>query len=89
MDKVIIISLNLFKLEQEIMIIDQEGTHGLALVDFSHLPEVVVEACNVFSTNNIKIIGNRNYAVAISSEINEYAIQNYSNSNLNISILEA
>ena len=38
---------------------------------------------------NIKIIGNGNYAEALANEIKEYAMQNYSNTNLNISIMEA
>lgn len=89
MDKMIIIPINLFKLEQEIMIIDQEGTHAFAQVDFAHLPEVIVEACGVHNVDTIKLIGNGNYAEALSNEIKEYAIQNYSNKELNISIMEA
>ena len=89
MDKMIIIPLNLFKLEQEIMIIDQMGTHEFAQVDLAHLPEVIVEACSVYNTNVVKLIGNGNYAEALSNEIKEYAIKNYSNKELNISIMEA
>ena len=89
MDNMIIIPLNLFKLEQEIMVINQEGTHAFAQVDLAHLPEVIVEACGVYNTNAIKLIGNGNYAEALSNEIREYAIQNYSNNNLEITIMEA
>ncbi len=89
MDKMIIIPLNLFKLEQEIMIVGQDGTHAFANVDLAHLPEVVVEACNVHCTDTIKLIGNANYAEALAKEIKEYSIQNYANKILNISIMEA
>lgn len=89
MDKMIIIPLNLFKLEQEIMIINQEGTHTFAQVDLAHLPEVIVEACGVHNIDTIRLIGNGNYAGALLNEIKKYAIQNYSNKELNISIMEA
>lgn len=89
MDNMIIIPLNLFKLEQEIMIVDQEGAHDFAKVELTHLPEVVVEACGVYGTNKIRLFGNNNYAEALSNEIREYAIQNYSNMNLDIEIMEA
>lgn len=89
MDKMVIIPLNLFKLEQEIMIAGQDGTQAFAQVELAHLPEVVVEACNVHNTDQIKLIGNGNYAEALANEIKEYAMQNYSNTNLNISIMEA
>ena len=89
MDKMVIIPLNLFKLEQEIMIVDQDGTQAFAQVELADLPEVVVEACNVHNADQIKLIGNGNYAEALANEIKEYAMQNYSNTNLNISIMEA
>ena len=89
MDKMIIIPLNLFKLEQEIIIVDQTGSQAFAQVDIAHLPEVIVEACSVHNTNTIKLIGNGNYAEALSNEIRAYATHNYSNINLDITIMEA
>ena len=89
MDNIIVIPLNLFKLEQEIMIIGQDCSHEFAQVDLSHLPEVIVEACNVYNTDTIKLIGNANYAEALANEIKEYSIQNYANKTLNITIMEA
>ena len=89
MDKLIIVPLNLFNLQQSIMIIDQDGSHACANVELAHLPEVLVEATNVHHTNNIRLIGNKNYAEALANEIKEYAIQNYTNKELNIIITEA
>lgn len=89
MDKMIIIPLNLFKLEQEIMIIDQDGTQSFAQVELAHLPEVVVEACSVHNTDHIKLIGNKNYADALVNEIKAYAATNYANKDLNVEIMEA
>ena len=89
MDKMVIIPLNLFKLEQEIMIVGQDGTQAFAQVDIAELPEVIVAACKVHNTNNVRLIGNGNYAQALSNEIKEYAIQDYAECELNISILEA
>ena len=89
MDKMIIIPINLFSLDQEIIVVDQGGNHSFAKVELAHLPEVAVEACGVNFTDNIRLIGNRNYAEALANEIKEYAIQNYSNKELNISIMEA
>ena len=89
MDKIIIIPINLFSLEQEIMIVDQIGTHQFAKVELSHLPEVIVEASSVHLTDNIKLIGNKNYAEALANEIREYSAINYANKNLNIEIMEA
>ena len=89
MDNMIIIPLNLFKLDQEIMIVNQEGTHAFARVELAHLPEVVVEASTVHNTNQIRLIGNGNYAEALANEIREYAIQNYANKELEITIMEA
>ena len=89
MDKMIIIPINLFSLDQEIMIVDQMGTHQFAKVALSHLPEVIVEASSVHHTDNIKLIGNKNYAEALANEIKEYSAINYANKNLNIEIMEA
>lgn len=89
MDKMIIIPINLFRLAQEIMIVDQEGTHTFAQVDLADLPEVIVSACKVHNTNQVRLIGNGNYAQALSNEIREYAMQDYAECELNISILEA
>lgn len=89
MDKMIIVPINLFRLAQEIMIVDQEGSHAFAQVDIAELPEVIVAACKVHGTNNVRLIGNGNYAQALSNEIKEYAIQDYAECELNISILEA
>ena len=89
MDKMIIIPINLFRLEQEILIVDDTGTKTFAHVELPTLPEVVVEACNVYGTNKVRLIGNGNYAGALANEITEYAIVNYSNTNLDINIVEA
>ena len=89
MDKLIIVPLNLFNLQQSIMVVDQAGGHAFANVVLAHLPEVLVEATNVHHTNNIRLIGNKNYAEALANEIKEYAIQNYTNKELNIMITEA
>ena len=89
MDKLIIVPLNLFNLQQSIMVVDQDGSHAFANVELAHLPEVLVEATNVHHTNNIRLIGNKNYAEALANEIKEYAIQNYTNKELNIMITEA
>lgn len=89
MDKLIIIPLNLFNFNQEIIIVDEQGPQTFAQVDFAHLPEVIVEASVVNNINNIRIIGNANYAEAISNEIKDYTVQNYANKNINIEIVEA
>ena len=89
MDKMIIIPINLFSLDQEIIIVNQDGNQSFAKVDLAHLPEVVVEACGVNYTDNIRLIGNKNYAEALANEIKEYAMINYSNKELNIEIMEA
>ena len=84
MDKMIVIPLNLFKLGQEILIVNETGTHTFAQVELNELPEVVVEASRAYDINNIKLIGNANYANAVSNEINEYVIRNYSQNTLNL-----
>ena len=90
MDKQILVHINLFSLDQQIMIIDENGgMKNFASVDISHLPEVIVEATTAYGANTVKLVGNKNYAEALRNEINEYAIQNYSNKNLNITIMEA
>jgi hypothetical protein len=89
MDNMIIIPINLFSLDQEIIIINQDGSQSFAKVDLVHLPEVVVEACGIYSTDSIRLIGNKNYAEALSNEISEYAAINYANKTLNIEIMEA
>ena len=71
------------------MIVDQDSSHTFANVELAHLPEVLVEATNVHHTNNIRLIGNKNYAEALANEIKEYAIQNYTNKELNLMITEA
>ena len=89
MDKMIVIPINLFTLDQEIIVVDQNGNHSFAKVELAHLPEVVVEACGVNNTEVIRLIGNRNYAEALANEIREYASLNYSNKELYINIVEA
>ena len=89
MDKMIVIPINLFTLDQEIIVVDQGGNHSFAKVELAHLPEVVVEACGVNNTEVIRLIGNRNYAEALANEIREYASLNYSNKELYINIVEA
>ena len=90
MDKMIIIPINLFKLDQEILILNEDGsTTNFAFVDLAMLPEVAVEACSAYDINKVRLIGNGNYATALSNEIKEYALQNYSNKELDISIMEA
>lgn len=89
MDKMIVIPLNLFSLDQEIIVVDETGNHSFAKVELAYLPEVVVEACGVNCTDNIRLIGNKNYAEALVNEIKEYAAMNYANKVLNIDIVEA
>ena len=89
MDKMIVIPINLFTLDQEIIVVDQSGNHSFAKVELAHLPEVIVEACGVNNTENVRLIGNRNYAEALANEIREYASLNYSNKELYINIVEA
>ena len=89
MDKSIIIPLNLFKLDQEILITDQDTCRTFAYVGFAELPEVVVETSRAYDIHDVKLIGNGNYAEAISNEIKEYLTTNYSDNILNISIMEA
>ena len=86
-DKIIVVPLNLFKLEQEIIVVDSDSSSTFAQVELSHLPEVLIEACKVHDINEIKIIGNGNYSEALSNEIKNYAIQNYSEKNIEISII--
>ena len=88
MDKMIVIPMNLFNFTQEVLIVDNNTTKTLTRADFTSLPEVVTEACNAFGIENIKILGNTNYAQALLNEIQEYSVNNYSNKNLNISIME-
>ena len=89
MDKMIVIPINLFSLDQEIIIVDETANKSFAKVELAHLPEVVVEACGVNSTDSVRLIGNKNYAEALANEIKEYAAMNYANKNLNINIMEA
>ena len=89
MDKMIVIPLNLFNFSQEILIIDENGTNTFTRAELPALPELINEASQVYGVENIKLIGNGNYAEALANEIKEYAIQNYSNKELNISIMEA
>lgn len=89
MDKIIVIPINLFRFEQEILIVDDNSTTKFASVDLTSLPEVAVEACGVHGISDIKLIGNVNYAQAIANEIQEYKLQNYSNKKINVSIVEA
>ena len=89
MDKMIVIPLNLFSLDQEIIIVDETGNKGFAKVELAHLPEVVVEVCGVNSTDSVRLIGNKNYAEALANEIKEYVTMNYANKILNIDIMEA
>ena len=88
-NKMIVVPINLFRLAQEILIIDEDTTKTFAEVELSELPDVITEAANAFNINNIRIVGNQNYATALLNEIKEYTLQNYSNNNLNITIVEA
>lgn len=89
MDKMIIVPLNLFNFTQEILIADENETKTFTQTELVNLPEVIMEASNAFGISDVKLIGNGNYAEALSNEIKEYAIHNYSNNNLNITIVEA
>lgn len=89
MDKIIVVPINLFSLDQEIIVVDENGNHSFAKVELSHLPEVIVEACGVNNTEYIRLIGNKNYAEALANEIQEYATVNYANKELYINIMEA
>jgi uncharacterized lipoprotein YmbA len=89
-NKIVIVPLNLFSLNQTIFIVDKEKekTQIFTTVEVSTLPEAMVEACVVYSTSEIKIIGNTNYAQALANEIKEYSTKYYSNKELNITITE-
>ena len=89
MDKMIIIPLNLFAFSQEVLILDENGTNTFTRAELPSLPEIINEASQVYGIDNIKLIGNGNYAAALSNEIREYAINNYANKELNITIMEA
>ena len=89
MDKMIVIPINLFNFSQEVLIVDENGTNTFTRAEFPNLPEIINEASQVYGIENVKIIGNGNYAEALANEIKEYSIQNYANKELNISIMEA
>ena len=89
MDKMIIIPINLFNFAQEILIVDENGTRTFAHAELPNLPEIISDASQAYGIENVKLIGNGNYAEALANEIKEYAIQNYANKELNITIMEA
>lgn len=89
MNKLLVVPINLFTLEQQILICDDSNTIEFARVELAKIPEVLADLAYAKNINNIKLIGNKSYATALKDEINKYAINNYTEKNqLNISILE-
>lgn len=90
MNKFIAIPINLFTLDQQIMLYDTEQNKvtEFAKVELAKLPEVLADLAHVQQIHNIKLIGNKYYAQAIKSELDNYVITNYAEHQLNVEILE-
>lgn len=89
MNKIIAVPFNLFSLEQQIILCDDNDATEFARVELAKLPEVIADLAYAQHIDSIKLAGNESYATALKKEIEKYAISNYAECNqLNIEILE-
>lgn len=88
MDKFIVVPFNLFSLEQQILICDENDTKEFARVELAKLPEVLADLAFAQHIDKVKLVGNASYATALETEIKNYVVGNYAQHSLNIEILE-
>lgn len=89
MNKFIVIPINLFTLEQQILLCDENSTAEFAKVELAKVPEVLADLAYAQHIDKIKLVGNFSYAAAMRGEILSYAKHNYAEKEqLNVEILE-
>lgn len=88
MNKILVVPFNMFSLEQQILICDDNDTTEFARVELAKLPEVLADLAYAQHIDTIKLAGNKSYATALETEIKNYAVSNYAQHELNIEILE-
>lgn len=88
MNKFIVVPFNMFSLEQQILLCDDNNTTEFARVELAKLPEVIADLAYAQHIDSVKLAGNKSYATALESEIKNYVVSNYAQHALNIEILE-
>lgn len=88
MNKILVVPFNIFSLEQQILICDDNDTTEFARVELAKLPEVLADLAYAQHIDTIKLAGNKSYATALETEIKNYVVSNYAQHELNIEILE-
>lgn len=88
MNKILVVPFNMFSLEQQILICDDNDTTEFARVELAKLSEVLADLAYAQHIDTIKLAGNKSYATALETEIKNYVVSNYAQHELNIEILE-
>ena len=88
MDKFILINLNMFTMNHQIFIVDEErGMATLGAFSVNQLPAVLDQATDGADTKKIRIAGNRSYAQDLIDLLKTYEFTKYSQNTLDIEVI--
>ena len=87
MEAYILCNLFLFDLYQRVIVVDEKGQKNeIATVNINNLGETIVDVCNKYNVNKVRLIGSESYINNVVEDINSYSITKYNNNNITIEV---
>lgn len=87
MEAYILCNLFLFDLYQRVIVVDEKGQKNeIATVNINNLGETIVDICNKYNVNKVRLIGSESYINNVVEDINSYSITKYNNNNITIEV---
>lgn len=87
MNKYIIINLNMFAHDSQVILLDEEGEHLQGSYGIEELPAIITELAHNSNVYNVKIIGADKYAQLIEFGIQQKEMTQYSERKIEIEVI--
>lgn len=85
--RIIFLNLSMFSANHRVQVLDESGELFSGFIEEHDIPHAIGALAQEYGTNQIRIIGNENYALAYIDEIiSDYSLK-YGKNNLNVEVL--
>ena len=87
--KKIVCELHMFSLNQNIYVIDDDGTHEFAVPStMEELPEIISALCHSKNINKVMLTGNSVFGAAVAEDILAYSKNHYSENIIEVEVVK-
>lgn len=87
--KKIVCELHMFSLNQNIYVIDDDGTHEIAVpANMEELPEIISALCHSKNIDKVMLTGNSVFGAAVAEDILAYSKQQYKENNIEVEVVK-